>query len=65
MGEMPDRIVIMIESWLAEYHEGLDEILKELLVKCNCSPRHLYESLLIQMEEFRLSIECRFSYRKK
>jgi hypothetical protein len=37
MGEMPDRTMIVAESWLTNYHGGLDEILKQLLVMWNCS----------------------------
>jgi hypothetical protein len=41
MGEMADRTMIVIESWFTDYHGGLDEILKQLLVMCNCSPKAL------------------------
>jgi hypothetical protein len=41
MGEMPDRTVIVTKTWLNEYHGGLDEILKQLLVMCNYSPKAL------------------------
>jgi hypothetical protein len=41
MGEMPDWTVIVSESWLTDYHRGLDEILKQLLVTCNSSPKAL------------------------
>jgi hypothetical protein len=41
MGEMPDSTVIMTESWWTDYHGGLNEILKQLLVTCNCSPKAL------------------------
>jgi hypothetical protein len=41
MGEMHVRTVIVIESWLTDYHGGLDEILKKLLVMCNCSLKAL------------------------
>ena len=39
MGEMPDRTVIVTESCLTDYHGGLEEILKQLLVACNCIPK--------------------------
>jgi hypothetical protein len=41
MGEMSDRTVIVAESWLIDNQGGLDEILKKLLVTCNCSPKAL------------------------
>jgi hypothetical protein len=41
MGEMPDRTKIVTESWLTDYHGGLDEILKQLLVTCNYSTKAL------------------------
>ena len=39
MGEMPYRTVVVTESCLTDYHGGLEEILKQLLVACNCIPK--------------------------
>jgi hypothetical protein len=61
MGEMPDQTVIVTESWLTDYHGGLDEILKKLLVMCNCSPKALVRGFTYSdgriLVKYRVSIQ--------
>ena len=41
MGELPDRTMIVKESWLDQYQGDLMEILTQLLVTFSCSPKSL------------------------
>jgi hypothetical protein len=61
MGEMPDWTVIVAESWLTNYHGGLDEILKQLLVMWNYSLKVLVQEFAYSdgriLVKYRVSVQ--------